>query len=82
MHVYPTDCEAMTRLSRHATFTNTRELRDDAKSHGVVANPVAFWGQRPRFESWWDYTGLAIRTSGGDSRKFESWWDYFSAFYA
>ena len=25
------------------------------KFHGVVANPVAFWGQRPRFESWWDY---------------------------
>jgi hypothetical protein len=25
------------------------------ESHGVVANPVAFWGQRPRFESVWDY---------------------------
>ncbi len=26
-----------------------------AKFHGVVANPVAFWGRRPRFESWWNY---------------------------
>ncbi len=26
------------------------------KSRGVEANPVAFWGQRPRFESVWDYS--------------------------
>ena len=35
----------------------------ESQSHGVVANPEAFWGLRPRFESWWDYSTTVIPDS-------------------
>ncbi len=38
---------------RLQTVTSKHSLRQ--QSHGVAANPEAFWGLRPRFESWWDY---------------------------
>ncbi len=49
-------CERLAERPQRATLTNTRWLRMSAQSIGVVANPVAFWGQRPWFESRMDYS--------------------------
>ena len=42
------------RPTRNA-YKHARASRLCAQSIGVVANPVAFWGQRPWFESRMDY---------------------------
>ena len=42
------------------------------QSHGVAANPEAFWGLRPRFESWWDYF-LSAYNPGEQGPSLREW---------